>query len=781
MNKTLTTIFILLSLSASIQSSFSQQVPFSFRKGTAPVLGSPTYVFYNKPAHMQLYGRDADDSATVTISGQITMNGFDSVYTEAYKNGSLTRRSSAYLGGLINNFTITHRIKAELAEWKFKTYVKYSSTSVLIDTCDSVVCGDIYVVMGQSNAQNTDLAVTINDQYCRTFGVQTGNMNTNAYTAGDTTWHRSSAQYNNFYDLSQQYPYNVCTWGIYLQKYIRDSCGIPTAIINGARYGTSIYLHQRKNSNPTDFSTYYGKVLYRAQKSGQASKVKAIFWYQGEIDVDAASMPTTSGYATYANKFDSLFKSWKTDYSSLQKVFVMQIRPLSCAGSVYAKELRETQRTLQETYHDSVRVVSTVGLGYYSNAPVTPDCHFGYLGYVQLAQILFKNLGQLYYGATDTADIRPPTIRRAFFTSTAKTKIGMVFNNSNPGSIPADSNGLSIKNWFALNGARTSSGVDSLTLSTGKDTMYLWLSSATAATRLGYIPAQYSTGSNIYNGPWIRNARGLGVLTFNDVRIYEYESVALFTRMATITPAREILADSLIKRLKTHNVWTGDALYIYANLDTGLANVNWLSGATDSFRCIRNGGITFTTDKGYTSDGVTGYLNTQYRPGVSGVNYTLTAGAVSVYSHDNVLVTGLESAFGVNIPGSYLGMILRTSFGGPNLFYTNVSDFSAFGYTNTSSAGLFISNRTDSLTVVAYKNYNGITGIIGTHTPQPAVARPTKEIYVCGYNSNGTAANFITSRIAMFRVGGKFTNAQASDFTQDIEWYMTQVGASFTQ
>jgi len=762
----------------------AQQIPFSFLKSTTS-LAAPVVVFYDKPVNMQLYQRDSDDSATVTISGQVSSLGYDSVYVELYRNDTLIKSNSMWINYLLTtNFTITHRIKARLAQYKTKTYVKYSSTSILMSTVDSLACGDIFIIMGQSNAQNPDTLCAIDDQYCRTFGVQTDSLNTSNYNKADTSWSRSSANYNDFAILPRgNYPKNVGVWAMQLQKYIRDTCGIPTAVINGTRWGTSITSHMRNNANPTDSSTYYGKVLYRMQKSGLASKVKAVFWYQGEIDVNAPD-PTVSqsnprgiaGYSNYENKFDSLRSSLRSDYTSLAKIFVMQIRPLSCAGtSVFGQELRESQRQFQNTYTD-VQVISTNGIGSYSN------CHYAYAGYIQIAQVVFKNVGQIYYGATDTTNCRPPTVRRAFFTSSAKTKIGIVFNNSSPSAVPSDSLSNSIKNYFFLNKLRTTAAVSSVSIS--NDTMYLNLSAATTSTRLGYIPNMSDAAGSVYNGPWIRNARGLAMLSFNNVTIYEPESIALFTRTSTVTRGREIIMDSLIKRYKANNVWTGDALYLYANADTGLANVNWLSGTADSFRCVQNGTITFTADKGYTSNGSSGYLNTQFRPGVSGVYFTLKTGAAAVYNHTNFTITGTEQRpFGARTTGtnSYIGMILRTSFGGPDKFYTNMNDANALGMSNTDSRGLFVTNRTDTLTVSAYKNYNGITGILGTHSTQPAQSRSTNSIFVCGYNSEGTAANFFTGRIAMFRIGGTWSTTQIRDFTTHTEWYLTHVGASFTQ
>lgn len=768
-----------------------QMIPFGFRKHIVSGPGTPNITWGNKPSQFQLFQRDSDDSSTVQIGGILSTSGYDSIYTSVYRNGVFKKRYIHKLNYVLSDaiFDINTRICSELAEYCCSTYVKSTTDTILVHTADSLVSGDVYIIAGQSNGQNPDLNVTFTDQYCRTFGVQTDSLNTSTYNAADTLWRRSTCNYDDFSILPRgNYPHNVGVLGMQLQRYIRDSTSTPTAVINGTRWGTSITTHLRNNSNPTHSRTYYGKLLYRLQMAKLQDRVKNIIWFQGEIDVDAANStpqnPNVSpfndnprglaGYSNYASKFDSLYNSWNTDYTALQKVFVVQVRPLSCAGSTFAQELRETQRTLQNTY-SKVQLVSSNGIGSYNN------CHYFYQGYQQLALVLFKNMGQLYYGATDTANCRPPSIRRAFYTSSAKTKIGMVFNNSAPGSIPADSLGKNIKNYFYLNKTRTANNtVSSITLS--NDTLFLNLSAASTSSRLSYIPNNTDSAGTIYNGPWIRNARGLGVLSFNNVLIFEPESEALFTRTVTttITPAREVLMDSLVKRLKTNNVWTGDALYIYANLDTGLANLNWLSGTVDSFRCIQNGTINFTADRGYLSDGVSGYLNTQYRP-VYGSTFLKLSGAVAVYSHDDFPGGGLSlnRPFGVRTIGtnSYVGMLLNTTFGGGGEgFYTNVNDVNAIKFTNGDASGLFVSNRQDTLTVRAYRNYNGTTGVLGSNTNQPAQAKASDYLYVCAYNEGGPFG-YIPSRICMFRIGGSWSTTQITNFTTDIEWYMDTVGA----
>lgn len=492
---------------------------------------SPVIAYYNKPVNLQLYPRDSIDQASVIISGQLQTPGFDSVYFELYRNNQLVNRISQHLqyNGNNSEFYLERKIYAELAEWKVKFYTVYQTTSTLVLQVDSIACGDIYIIGGQSNGQNPNDTMSYTDEYCRVFGVQTDVMNFDQYVPGDTVWHRASAKYHDFSiggSTTQDAPYNVGVLGLQLQRYIRDSCRVPTAIINATIWGTSISMHT-KASEMTDFVNYYGKTMYRMnRKSGGNLKVKAIIWYQGEIDVNSAmgningqNSKGVCGYASYKNKFDSLYFSWHDDFPDLEKIFVMQIRPLSCAGtSDYAQELREVQRQLQYSYSD-VQLISTNGIGGYTN------CHYSMKGYIQLAQVMFKNFAVSFYpstnpGRVDTTNSRPPNIRKAFFTNPSRTQIGISFDQSKPAMIPADSLGNSVRQYFYVNKTRLTKGnVSSVTLSADKDTMFINLTSAASGSKLSYLPDYIDSSGKIYNGPWIRNARGLAMLSFDNVNI----------------------------------------------------------------------------------------------------------------------------------------------------------------------------------------------------------------------------------------------------------------------
>lgn len=779
----------------SIGFSYSQQIPFAFQSTTAvspPGTIDPITVnWYIVPVHFQLFQRNSDDSASIQTSGLLQATGYDSVKTKLYKNNSLVKTLTRPLlySGITATFNMTSKIKAELAEYKIQVlFVTNLGADSLEHTIDSLVAGDAYVIAGQSNAQAADTTITFQDQYCRTFGIQTTNTNQDAYNVGDTLWHQAFGGYDGFGStpeaLTNYHPYNVGAWGILLQKKIRDSLGIPTAIINGAVHSTKIYQHQYS----TSLSTIYGKLLYRVEKSKLT--ITKMFWYQGEANVDSST--------TYLNQFNELYGSWSFDYPGLAELYVFQIRPLGCGGEGVAGAFREVQRSLPDIY-SGVTLFSTMGVPGYVAAAPSSYCHYTAAGYQWIADMIYPTIVGRYYGAVrDTTSSRPPDIWKAFYkNSSAKDTICLVFDQSKLAGIPADSLGRSIEDYFYLNGvAGYTSGIFGVPhLSATKDTLYLALNFPATASRISYIPPKWnSTGDTVYTAPTLRNSKGMGALTFNNVLIYEAESIALFNRIkagGASTPTvyqferglRGILCDSLIKRGKTNGWFTGDALYIHANLDTVSALVNWFSS---SYTGVRHGKVlpTFTTNKGFNFNKAdSSYILTGIIPG-NLTYFQKDSGSVATYRYTNSLDTFNTAhdhrLFGaIGATGTYLGILPKSYYGGSFRYFTNVNDQNtALNISNLEAFGTMMSVRRSADTVKSYEQ--GVEVYLKVDQA-PTNINTTVEITVGAYNENNVIKFFLDGRATIFYIGGKHSATRTAFFNTDIEWYLFSVGGSYLQ
>lgn len=91
------------------------------------------------------------------------------------------------------------------------------------------------------------------------------------------------------------------------------------------------------------------------------------------------------------------------------------------------------------------------------------------------------------------------------------------------------------------------------------------------------------------------------------------ETQALLARFSTpATSARAILINTLIGSLISAGVWSKlDALYVMAAADAQTAALNWVASQYNLTEVLVP---TFTTDRGYTPDGVASYLDSGFNP-----------------------------------------------------------------------------------------------------------------------------------------------------------------------
>ncbi len=446
-------------------------------------------VFNARPVSMQLYPRDANDSATVTVSGLVNTNGFTNAIFTMHKNGALADSSALtlnYNGGTAP-FEKNYKIHAEKSHYRFKMYLYNSSGAALVITADSVCSGDVYIVMGQSNAvavANGPGTDPLNI-WIRSFGTQN---NVDATCLADTAWGMANGANGN----SRM---SIGVWAMRLARMFADTTGIPVCVINGGRSSSKIIDHLPL-ADHADVSSYYGRLLYRAQKAHVENKAKALLWYQGESDGDIE-------YVNYAGRFAQLYNAWKQDYSSLQKIVVIQTRPgcIISPAMQYHQQLREVLRSLENIYPD-VTVTPTVGL------PEFDGCHFTTVGYQGLASQLYYQFCDELIGKPEVTGSNPPHLVSAAYTNSDNTEISLVFDQEI--GWPNAYNGYDMRDYLYLNGS-----TDIVNGAACHDTLKLQLSVSTNADKISYLPAIYYAGTtDVYQGPWLTNARNVGVAAF---------------------------------------------------------------------------------------------------------------------------------------------------------------------------------------------------------------------------------------------------------------------------
>lgn len=247
----------------------------------------------------------------------------------------------------------------------------------------------------------------------------------------------------------------------------------------------------------------------------------------------------------------------------------------------------------------------------------------------------------------------------------------------------------------------------------------------------------------------------------NGQSLFEPESVLLFTRMTTITPARAIIVDSLIKKLKADTCWTTyDAVYVLAAEDSNQAKIEWTMQKT-AYKITTVNSPTFTVNKGYASNGTSSFLKTGFVPSTA-THSSLNDIQTSIYCQTNVLESKFD--FGCKTT-AWLGLDLRD--GGSCYIMTNDANFVSVA--NSTSIGYWQANRVSSSHAILYKN--GVS--FSDKTSDNSNTTPNVEAYISSVNGDG---NFSTKQYSIVTFGSSMSAYRTSRSNLDWEWFMDRLG-----
>lgn len=443
----------------------------------------PDVTFTALPKDGQLYPRGGGGTAAVAVAGTVHDPGYLSVELTVTRAGAPHEQQSVplqYAGGQAP-FAFTSVIQAEFAAYGFTLRLHSAQGAATVADVRDVVAGDVFLIQGQSNAVAGDgygehLANASRREWIRSYGSASI---WGFKVENDDAWGVADGEAANGHATIGQ-------WGLRMAQQLVDQTGVPVAVLNGAVGATPIKYHLRNDAEPQDLDTNYGRLLFRATRSGLRESVAAIFWYQGESDGD--------NFQPYARKFADLYADWVQDYPALAKVYVFQVR--NGCGSPNQR-LRELQRQFEDLY-PLVDVMSTTA------APEHDGCHYRYAGYRELGDRMARLVARDFYAAPPAPDIDAPNLERAYFSSPARDEITLVFRD--PDDALHWQAGAQAR--FALfGGGDVRSGQV-----VGPGTILLRLDGPSNASAISY---DYPSGA----AAGIVNGRGIGALTFYRVRL----------------------------------------------------------------------------------------------------------------------------------------------------------------------------------------------------------------------------------------------------------------------
>jgi hypothetical protein len=458
-----------------------------------------------KPEDGQFFARDDKNEGTLFYNGTLDKPA-DSVFLKLYADDKLVKTETAKPDA--NNFyTLSTKLKAGLIKYKVEFGTKTGATETVVQTVGNLVCGDAWLIDGQSNALALDTgeqSPNETNEWIRTYGGPTGRGDSSDWVRdrfGNGT-KESPFKRTNLWCSPAWRPFQgseaaLGWWGMDLAKRLLAGQKMPVCIIQAAVGGTRIDEHKCDEANPMDLSTMYGKMLWRLRNARLTHGIRGVLWHQGEADQGLDGPDGGFGWETYQQYFLNMSVAWKQHMPNIRHYYVFQIWPNGCSqGGGHGDMLREKQRTLSRLY-SNMDVMSTLG--------IRPGggCHYPLVGWSEFARLMQPLIERDTYGKVPADSITAPNLVKAYFTTAAKDAIALEFDQ------PVVWDDVLIKE-FLLDEAREKVASGS---ASGK-VMTLKLKAPESAKTISYLKEL-----NWSQDKLIWGANGIAALTFCEVPI----------------------------------------------------------------------------------------------------------------------------------------------------------------------------------------------------------------------------------------------------------------------
>jgi len=379
-----------------------------------------------KPEDNQFFARDDKNEGTLHYNGTLDQAA-DAVFLKVYADDKVVKTESQKLAA-DKAYALTVKLKPGLIKYKVEFGAKAGGTETVLKTVNNLICGDAYIIDGQSNAEATgpnNGTPPESDYYTsdwiRSYGNQHNGSTQGGWGKAVRTHKWGTPPYGNW---------QIGTWGMVLAKNIVEKYRIPVCIINGAYGGTPIFQHQPNPANRYDSSgefygnpyKIYGSLLTRVTGAKLTHGIRGVLWHQGENDQGSGAPTGDYNWKSYQQYFVDMSAAWKQDYPNIQHYYIFQIWPNSCnmGGTRAGDMLLEVQRTLPSLY-SNMRIMSTLGI-----QPPGP-VHYPLEGYAVMAQLMSPLVEQDNYGLVPAQAMTAPNLKRAWFTTAAKNEIALDF------------------------------------------------------------------------------------------------------------------------------------------------------------------------------------------------------------------------------------------------------------------------------------------------------------------------------------------------------------------
>lgn len=366
------------------------------------------------PVEGQFYARDSSGRGTLYCRGMLGGKA-NRVFARVLSDGKPFAIESA-MPAADGSYELAVKLDAALVKYSVEFGVVDGNQERILYRAGDIVCGDAYLIDGQSNALATDTredSPADTNQWVRSYGRP------RFFKEGE----RENLWCRPVWKARREHIAELGWWGMKLANQLVESQKVPVFMINAAVGGTRIDQHQRNEDDPVDLETIYGRMLWRLQQAKLTHGIRAIIWHQGENDQGAAGPDGGYGWESYEKYFLSMSAAWKRDFPNVSRYYLFQIWPSACAMGRGGNGdlLRERQRTLPNLY-SNMAILSTLGI-----QPIG-GCHFPLEGWGVFADRVHKLLQRDFYGGSYDYPLTAPNLVTAHYHDVTKTSVDLEFD-----------------------------------------------------------------------------------------------------------------------------------------------------------------------------------------------------------------------------------------------------------------------------------------------------------------------------------------------------------------
>jgi hypothetical protein len=231
---------------------------------------------------------------------------------------------------------------------------------------------------------------------------------------------------------------------------------------------------------------------------------------------------------------------------------------------------------------------------------------------------------------------------------------------------------------------------------------------------------------------------------------------------------QQTLQNQLVIDLKDSGVWDKlDIFYVFAtDGDSDFASINWKD--SNNYKITEVNSPTFTSNSGFSSDGISAYLDTNFNLSTDGVNYNQNDLSIFVGFPILSTTTSLLSNFAYTIDsGVYLNRRIDANFSSVNnrLWSNSTTRFQSTSTFKTNDT-IYFNNRTNSTSINFRNTILSSSTTESSTLSNNSTSLANSNLYLIG---GPTSVFESTANLGIMGLGSQLSTLEMSDI--ETAWY----------